>query len=453
MKAQKLSRYNIIFDNDNKNIWMFNTLSGSMISLKPEIYNLLKGNNVNEIKTKHNDIFINLKKNGIILDSDLDEINLLKYMYWKTKFLQNKLNLSLTITKDCNFDCKYCYEKKENISFSDDLIKRIIKLVNNKKDSIKYLDIGWFGGEPMMKMDIIEDMTNKFKDICKKNNIIYSSYITTNGYFLNLANFEKLLDLNVKSIQITIDGPKEYHDRLRPLKGDVGTYDKIISNLLEIRSKYTRENLPKDFVFHLRVNVSEMNKDSLKGWLKNDFPKELKDLIEIYFARIFSDGEKGSAASINAMDNDIFPINRGSSSGTVDLDKFVQKLKFNTNVQYGLHSSFLYCGADYYNNYVILPNGDIAKCGVTMEKFGELNKNGEIIITNQGDYIKWMAKDPFTFNKPFEECENCKLFPICMGGCSRIYKKFNKVGCFQYKNNIKEYLKSVRDSLMENESE
>ncbi len=450
MKAQKLSGYNIIFDNDDKNIWMFNTVSGSMVSVKPEIYNLLKGNNINEIRTKYSDIFNNLKKNGIILDSNIDEIKLLKYMYWKTKFLQNKLNLSLTITKDCNFDCKYCYENKENITFSDDLIKRIIKLVDNRKKSINRLDIGWFGGEPMMKMDIIEDMTNKFKGICKKNNIYYSSYITTNGYFLNLANFEKLLDFNVRSVQITIDGPKKYHDRLRPLIGGGGTYDKLISNLLEIRSKYTRENLPKDFTFHLRVNVSEINKDSLKGWLKSDFPEELKDLIEIYFSKIFSDGEEGSAASINANDNNIFPVNHRSSFDTIDLEKYAKQLVYNTPS--GFKLSFLYCGAEYYNNYTILPDGSMAKCGVAMDKFGELNKNGEIIITNQGDYIKWMTKDPFTFKEPFEECEKCNLLPLCIGGCARIYKRFNKTGCFIYKDNIKEYLKSARDSLLKDES-
>ncbi len=447
-----MSNYNIVFDSDSKSnsLWLFNTISGSMVNIKQEIYDLLKKNKIDEVKADYNDVFVNLKKNGIIQDKNLNEINLLKYMYWKTKFSQDNLNLSITLTKDCNFDCKYCYEKKENISLSDDVVKRIIKFVDSKSNTINSLSIGWFGGEPMLKMDLIENLSVNLMNICRNKNISYSSYITTNGYFLNLKNFEKLLSFNVNNIQVTVDGAKKYHDKLRPLKGGGGTYDRIISNLLEIRSKYSRENLPKGFLFDLRVNISEMNKSGIDEWLKSEFPKELKDLVNIYFAKIFLDGEQGSAASINSLDKNLFPEKRRASFDTIEMQKKANEPSF--NMSRDLRTTFIYCGAEYYNSYTILVDGGIGKCGVTMDKFGELSKNGDIVITEKGDYIDWMTKDPFTFKGIFKECEKCKLLPLCMGGCGRIIKRFGKKGCYPYKNEMEKYLKMVRDSLLEKQN-
>lgn len=71
----------------------------------------------------------------------------------------------------------------------------------------------WYhSGEPLLAMDIIESMSVRIMEICKKAKRKYISDITTNGYLLSLDVFRKLLDLNVIEYQITIDGPKEIHD-------------------------------------------------------------------------------------------------------------------------------------------------------------------------------------------------------------------------------------------------
>ena len=44
-----------------------------------------------------------------------------------------------------------------------------------------------------------------------------TSDITTNGYLLNEQNIREMKQLNVKSIQITIDGDRESHNKRRYL--------------------------------------------------------------------------------------------------------------------------------------------------------------------------------------------------------------------------------------------
>ena len=61
------------------------------------------------------------------------------------------------------------------------------------------------------------------------------SSMTTNGYFLDCATFEKLSAYNLIDIQITIDGLKQTHDMQRVLKDGSPTFDKIINNLIEIK--------------------------------------------------------------------------------------------------------------------------------------------------------------------------------------------------------------------------
>ena len=44
----------------------------------------------------------------------------------------------------------------------------------------------------------------------------------------------RLIDLDITSIQITLDGTKEYHDQTRYLIGKKPTFDTIIKNLVSL---------------------------------------------------------------------------------------------------------------------------------------------------------------------------------------------------------------------------
>lgn len=163
--------------------------------------------------------------------------------------------LLLNTTEDCNLRCEYCiysgkYEKsREHNSKNDMTWKTAKKAVNyffkhNKKASQK--SIAFYGGEPLLNFKIIRDIVDYTSSI--DTNVIYA--ITTNGTLLEGKILEYLVNNNFK-ITISLDGPKEIHDKNRKNIHNDGTFDIIMKNLDEIRNKY-----PEYFKNKLRFNIT-----------------------------------------------------------------------------------------------------------------------------------------------------------------------------------------------------
>jgi uncharacterized protein len=81
-------------------------------------------------------------------------------------------------------------------------------------------------------------------------NVKYYSSITTNGFLLEESVVDTLLACDVKTFQVTIDGPKELHDKQRRSKDDKDTYKTIKRNLINMKKK------SGNFSVVLRTNVS-----------------------------------------------------------------------------------------------------------------------------------------------------------------------------------------------------
>ena len=107
------------------------------------------------------------------------------------------------------------------------------------------------------------------------------------------------------------------------------------------------------------------------------------------------------------------------------------------------------CGAVSINSLVIDPKGDIYKCwnevGRSNGKVG--NIDNPIAVNNR--LLDWLAYDPFESN----DCIECTVFPICMGGCPYypLNKKENKFKTIKYNGNetihlIKEINQLIKDS-------
>lgn len=100
-----------------------------------------------------------------------------------------------------------------------------------------------------MKFADIKRMLHKACQYGDEYGCKITSDITTNGYLLNEQNIREMKQLNVKSIQITIDGDRESHNKRRYLAGAGETYDKIKENLIKV----SEQNI---FVI-LRINIDE----------------------------------------------------------------------------------------------------------------------------------------------------------------------------------------------------
>lgn len=96
----------------------------------------------------------------------------------------------------------------------------------------------------------IEFLSERIGDVCFKGNIRYSANIISNGYLLDRTVAERLAKWGITLAQITLDGPREQHNRTRVLKNGSGTFDRIVENIkscgdllrFSIRMNVTTEN-------------------------------------------------------------------------------------------------------------------------------------------------------------------------------------------------------------------
>jgi uncharacterized protein len=74
-----------------------------------------------------------------------------------------------------------------------------------------------------------------------------------------------------------------------------------------------------------------------------------------------------------------------------------------------------YCEADYLNHFVVDPDLNLHKCTVAFDeehRIGYIDQDGKAIM-DAGMYAKWMLREGIEKNA----CRDCKILPLCSGGC------------------------------------
>jgi uncharacterized protein len=172
------------------------------------------------------------------------------------------LHLILMPTEACNFRCTYCYEDFRLGRMQPRIVRGVKNLLSLRAPSLRLLNLTWFGGEPLLALDVLKDILLHARTLVGQYpEIQFASDITTNAYALSRSVFERLLDLGVTQFQIALDGPREWHDRKRVLAGGRGTFDRIWANLLATRS------VPREFRIVVRLHVDRENHAALPPFI------------------------------------------------------------------------------------------------------------------------------------------------------------------------------------------
>ena len=174
----------------------------------------------------------------------------------------SRLHLILMPTEACNFRCVYCYETFQHKRMEPWVVTGVKRLLERRAAELARLTLSWFGGEPLLAADVIEDVMGHVGELGKIHaGLAISSDITTNGYLLGPERAERLLDRGITDYQISFDGPREWHDRKRVRFGGKGTFDRIWENLKALR------DLDRTFRVMVRLHVDRENEAALPEFL------------------------------------------------------------------------------------------------------------------------------------------------------------------------------------------
>lgn len=390
-------------------VLLYNTLNGSLLAFENE-----KQEKLNEILSKKTGIQIDselesmLAEEDFLISEDFNEIEVVLERSQLGISDENRLDVIIMPTMNCNFACPYCYEDHHKSTISAETQNHLVKWFENIAPKFRTVLINWFGGEPLLGYDAIISLQNRFVKICNDNDLIYSSHITTNGYLLNKNRVRELIQLGIYSYQITIDGSPEYHNKTRILKNGEGTFDRILNNIILLAEEDEQVNIK------LRVNYDDKNIMSVYDLLPL-FPAHIRSQLVLVCERIFGD-------SYGVFEDNL--INHGEE--VAGLYQYAADLGYSTSQDELVPGRLTFCYADRHNQFLFNYNGDVFKCTVgkfnPAQRLGFLNEAGKV-EWDKGKVGGWHAVDTFE-----EKCYSCTYMPVCMGGCRKMRNIFGTVG-------------------------
>ena len=123
----------------------------------------------------------------------------------------------LEVTHACNLACAYCfvrnYYEDQGGMMTMDTARRAIDMIPPGHP----LSVGFFGGEPFLNWALIQEVTAYVTDLAAKRGVGKSLHATTNAILLDDERIG-FLDENGFSLIVSLDGPEEIHNRLRPAR-------------------------------------------------------------------------------------------------------------------------------------------------------------------------------------------------------------------------------------------
>ena len=136
----------------------------------------------------------------------------------------------------CNLDCKYCfylekqklYPEEREWRMSDEVLEEYVRQYIESQP-VPEINFAWQGGEPtLLGVEFFRKAVQLQQKYAGRKTI--SNALQTNGTLLD-AEWCEFLAANKFLVGLSIDGPRELHDKYRVDKGQAPTFDAVVRGL------------------------------------------------------------------------------------------------------------------------------------------------------------------------------------------------------------------------------
>jgi uncharacterized protein len=419
-------------------VFVMNTLTDAQVIVSADVASLLdRSVDPDGLDAEDRDAFETLVEHGFITPGrHRDRLALVDHLDRLTGDT-SALHVTILTTMQCNFACDYCFQGDhgDNNKFADKMsmqtAERVVGWIARELDRVKpeRLSIMFFGGEPLLNLPVMYFLAERLWVESARRQVAQSMGIITNGLLLTEEVVERMLAFGLRGAKITLDGDRETHDRMRPLRGGQGTFDRIVANLKRLNGR-----IP----ISIGGNFDEHSVESIPVLL--DFLKAQEfgpSLHRVNFKPVirFNGGDRVQTVTgrtvfaltpVNERGLPLKPLGgtcmtaagEGLSSGCGghDIDDQMAQLLEQTRAAGfktadGIHNGP--CHVHVKHAHTIGPDGSLYACpGFTGEKGMSTGH-----IDDRRDSSREEVRGRFDRLSPWDACGDCAFIPVCAGGC------------------------------------
>ena len=143
--------------------------------------------------------------------------------------------LSLAVAQSCNLGCTYCYAQQGSFGVKPqamplEVALQSVDMLIGGTAPHERINLAFLGGEPLANRAVVRAATRYAVALADARGQKITFSITTNGTLLT-ADDATFFEEHRFAVTVSMDGPREAHDRLRPFRNGAGSYDRIVSRL------------------------------------------------------------------------------------------------------------------------------------------------------------------------------------------------------------------------------
>ncbi|MFY9975541.1 MAG: radical SAM protein [Chromatiaceae bacterium] len=226
------------------------------------------------------------------------------------------MKVTLSLTHRCNLACGYCYaghSRKPDMELST--AQRSIDTALGSLHAGKTLFLGLFGGEPLLRFDLVREITVYARRRAAEMSLPISIGITTNGTLVSPAVLDFVSQEGI-SLCFSIDGPEDVHDRSRRHRDGRGSFPEVVGNLqralerlgvVEVNAVLgpdTLADVPRtvSFFTDLGVRVIHLSPHIRAAWPRQSY-RCLQDVYAQLAEHYIACYERGVEIAVNLIDS------------------------------------------------------------------------------------------------------------------------------------------------------
>jgi uncharacterized protein len=428
------SQFNVRVPLEDRNeVFLLNTFTDAQLIVGSDVADLLDrvaACDYQPADDSERQAVLTLADNGFIVESRESERQNLDEFFSSFRESDEQLRVTVLTTLQCNFACDYCIQgdhgdyNKHAAKMSMESAARVAQWTEERMDAVKpkQLALTFFGGEPLLNLPVMYYLAERLWNSCQARGIKSLVNVITNGLLLTPEVVGRLLPYGLNGVKITLDGDRETHNRMRPLRGGQGTFDRIIQNIRNVAGRCK---------ISIGGNFDESSVDSYPALLDFLREQEFADkLAKVAFKPIIREpqvqkpkgfipltlaGSPGKPLNGTCMTSAGTGTTACDSCGVMDekmafLREETKKRGFSTVD--GVHMGP--CEIHKRHAHTIGPEGSLYAC----PGFAGNLKESTGHIDGRDDAFRSGAAARFERLRAWYECDTCPFVPVCAGGCT-----------------------------------